>query len=94
MQLSGRIPELPGQAAELSGKTIRLDVRWRFGRKLTSAWPEHREPPGRGWLPIVAVALLVVAFIGALWRFPPWRGRRRRRRDTLPPPVPAPKVHA
>jgi hypothetical protein len=95
MTLSGRIPELPGDASELSGKTITLDVRWTFTRALTSAWPAPRDPPGRGLLPIIAVVLVVVAFIAALLRFPPWRSRRRRRRDTLPAPIaPAPKVHA
>ena len=81
MSLAGRIPELPGAAAELSGKTLRLDVGWKMRRKHSSTLPEPRDPPGRGALPFIAGALLVVALALTAYRYPPrlFLGRRQSR---------------
>lgn len=61
MRLTGRIPELPGAASELTGKPLVLDVVWKLHRTHASAFPADRDPPGRGPLPILAVVLLVIA---------------------------------
>lgn len=61
MRLTGRIPELPGAASELTGKPLALDVVWKLHRTHTSAFPADRDPPGRGPLPTLAVVLLIVA---------------------------------
>jgi hypothetical protein len=67
LKLSGRMPDLSGQASELSGKTLRLDATFRITRKHTSPFPEPRDPPGRGWAPIVAIILTAIALALAVW---------------------------
>jgi hypothetical protein len=61
MSLRGRVPELPGGAAELSGRMLEMEVVWKLHRMHTSAFPADRDPPGRGPLPVVAVIGLIVA---------------------------------
>jgi hypothetical protein len=77
LKLSGRMPDLPGQASELSGKTLRLDATFRITRKHTSPFPEPRDPPGRGWAPIAATILTAIALALAVWS----TFARRRVRD-------------
>jgi hypothetical protein len=60
LKLSGQVPELPGEAAELSGKTLRLDVTWKLHRAHASEFPEDRDPP-RSVLPFAAIASVIVA---------------------------------
>jgi hypothetical protein len=61
MRLSGRVPDLPGAASELTGKPLTLDVVWKLHRTHASPFPADRDPPGRGPVPLVAVVLLAVA---------------------------------
>jgi hypothetical protein len=68
MHLAGRMPDLPGRAADLSDKTLRLDVTWSVTRTHTSAFPEPRNPPGRGWVPILAAVLVALALALTIWR--------------------------
>ncbi len=77
MRLTGRVPDLPGAASELSGKALTLDVVWKLHRTHTSAFPADRDPPGRGPVPILAVVLLVVAAALATWRQLVTRPRNR-----------------
>jgi hypothetical protein len=67
LDLSGRMPDLPGAAAELSGKTLRLKVVFEINRTHTSPFPAPRDPPGRGWAPIVAIVLTAIALALATW---------------------------
>jgi hypothetical protein len=76
MQLTGTVPELPGRAAELSGKTLHLDVSWKLTRTHTSKLPEPRDPPGPGLVGIVAVVLLLVAAALNAWNHAAARRRR------------------
>lgn len=61
LALSGRLPELPGQASGLSGKVVRLDVDLRISRTHAAPFPEPRDPPGRGWIPLIAALLNAIA---------------------------------
>ena len=67
LDLSGRMPDLPGAASELSGKTLRLKVVFEINRTHTSPFPAPRDPPGRGWAPIAATILTAIALALASW---------------------------
>ncbi len=60
--LSGPLPTLAGEAAPLSGKSLRLRSDWTYTRKLTSAWPDPVEETSRsGWLMTIAIVLTLIA---------------------------------
>ena len=60
--LSGPLPTLGGEAAPLSGKSLRLRSDWTYTRKLTSPWPDPVEERSRsGWLMAIAIVLTLVA---------------------------------
>jgi hypothetical protein len=81
MSLRGRIPELPGGAAELSGRMLEMEIVWKLHRAHTSAFPADRDPPGRGPLPVFAVLGLVLAAGLAAAREAASRLGRRRSTD-------------
>jgi len=60
--LSGPLPTLAGEAAPLSGKSLRLRSDWTYTRKLTSPWPDPVDESSRsGWLMAIAIVLTLVA---------------------------------
>jgi hypothetical protein len=82
-KLAGTLPQLPGEAAKLSGKPLSLDSTWKIERKLTSPWPDPRPTPGRS---VVLMVLAVVSVIAGATAAGVAARRRRspaRSRDAL-----------
>ena len=77
MTLSGQIPQLPGRAASLSGKTLHLDTTWTFSRTHTSPFPEP--PPSRPLWPLVVAGVLAVVAAALTFSRVGSRGYRRTR---------------
>lgn len=77
-RLVGTMPELPGRAAELSGRELNVETSWKVTRDLTSQWPQPRPIPGRGIVLLVLATLAVIAGASAAWL----RTRASRRRLT------------
>jgi hypothetical protein len=77
-KLVGTMPELPGRAAELTGRELGLDTTWKITRDLTSPWPEPRPIPGRNIVLLVSAVVAVLAGALAAWL----RTRALRRRVT------------
>ncbi len=74
--LTGPLPTLGGEAADLSGKPLHMRSDWTYSRKLTSPWPDPVDESDRsGWLVLLAIVLAVVALLLKM----KFDGPRRRR---------------